>query len=851
MWHDSKPKKAFFQRWWFRTLLVLFVIGAVAAGAGFIWIQGEFGAKADELDLNKLSDMESASIVYDRQGRILGKIYIQNRDTITLGEMPGALVPALLAAEDNRFFEHNGVDIVGIARAGLMGAMQGRFRQGASTITQQLARNTYPEALPPSDRTWRRKVLEMFVARRIERHFSKSQILEFYLNRVYFGAGFYGIEAAAHGYFGKSARELTLSECATLTGMLRSPNNRSPWSNRQASIAIRNVVLERMEDNGSITKEQYEAAINENLAVKNRKPIYAESHAVEFVRQQVSELVGSNESIYGDGYRVYTTIDLDLQRTAERSLESRLEEVEQRPEFGKERETYASYNRLFRNRQSRADGEPLPGPRYLQGALVAMENRTGGILALVGGRNFRHNQFNRAMRAHRPAGTAFLPLVYAAAYESGIFPGTVYQDAVIDNRQVMIGGTTGVLGEWGVEKADNRYEGPIPAHDALVKSKNAASVRLGMSVGVDEFLKFAKNAGIDSELRPYPATFLGSSETTLEDLTLSYTQFPNGGTRPARAFIITKVTEKDGKVIYEHPNYKPIRVTSEATAYQVHTALADALEWGSADKAYPRYHLKKVPAGGKTGTAYNFTDVWFVGYSSEITCGVWAGFDSPQSIYRGGFSSDIALPIWVDFMNASFKPFPSKPLPQPSTLQKIEVCRSSGLLATPDCVEKVKLENGEELERSTTTTYFATEAQRPQQVCDVHGEIGGHGIRVQRGDRKKSNSGPRAVLAVDLDRFLPVAMKAPNILGQDPFGSIRTASVRRAVPADPNAAVDLNLPPAPDATAESESDAIPAPAIEDGSGSTPQIRRAIPVRALDGPEDPSMLKLEAPPAIQF
>ena len=236
MWHSRPPSKPFYRRAWFLTLTMFAALTAIAVGTAWFYFQEKYAARAATLDLTKLKEMESASIVYDRNGDVLGKIYIQNRDTIAINDMPYDLILALVGAEDNRFFFHKGIDYVGMARAIVKNWRAGKIRQGASTVTQQLARNSFPDVLPSNDRSFNRKMLEAFVAIRIEQNFSKQQILEFYLNRVYFGAGFYGVEAAARGYFGKSAKQLTLSECATLTGLLRSPNNLSPWKNRQACV---------------------------------------------------------------------------------------------------------------------------------------------------------------------------------------------------------------------------------------------------------------------------------------------------------------------------------------------------------------------------------------------------------------------------------------------------------------------------------------------------------------------------------------------------------------------------------------------------------------------------------------
>jgi len=842
MWHASAYRKPFYRRAWFLTLAVLaflMMLGALGVLGGLYYLQREFGPKADALPLAKLQDMETASIVFDRNGQQLGKIFIQNRDTISLVDMErSSIVPALVSAEDNRFWQHHGVDYIGMARASLKNWRANKIRQGASTVTQQLARNTYKDVLPSSDRSFHRKILEMFVAMRIEKNFSKRQILEFYLNRVYFGSGFYGLEAAARGYFGKPARQLTLSECATLTGMLRSPNNLSPWKDRNECIKSRDFVLGRMLELGWIDQAKYDHAKSETLGVKNRSKVSSDSYAIEFVRQQVTSLLGEDESVYSDGFRIYTTLDAGLQKKAEETLKSRLEEVERRR--GYSNPTYAQYDALYRDR-TRAESDPLPPPAYLQGALYALNNTTGGVLALVGGRDFSHNQYNRALLANRPAGTGFLPIVYAAAFEKGIFPGSVYQDSAIDNRLVMIGGMTGILGEWGPENADNQYEGPITAHNALVKSKNAATVRLGLATGLDPVLTLAKKARIDSALRRFPSTYLGSSEVTLEDLTLAYTIFPNQGARPDKPFIIERVETKNGTLVYRHSPAGRVAVISPTTAYEVHSALAESLVRGSADKAFTRYGLKKCDVGGKTGTAYNFTDVWFIGYSSAITCGVWAGFDGPKPIYRGAFSNEIALPIWVDFMNASFAAFPAKEIERPPGLQKYEICGVSGQLLTPKCIENTpNPAGGDPIEHSTACFEWGTPEQAPKLPCELHSGNKSYAPR----ERPEQDNIPRPAPAFDPANFQTVHVKAPTVVGDDPFKAVTVTPVQRAELVDPNPANPSPPTPGPTPT--------PIPPPPDNTTPEVKIAPAVPVRPGDvtSEEDPSS-NLQAPPPIQF
>jgi penicillin-binding protein 1A len=262
------------------------------------------------------------------------------------------------------------------------------------------------------------------------------------------------------------------------------------------------------------------------------------------------------------------------------------------------------------------------------------------------------------------------PFVFAAAFENGMYPGTEVEDSPLDNRVVMIGGTTGILGEWGPESEENRYEGAITARQALSKSKNGATVRLGLDTGLDPILKLCRNAGIHSQLRPYPSTFLGSSEVTLAELALAYTIFPNGGSRPTNLHILEQIEEKDGTIWHSQTHNGKQNVIKRETAYEVHSCLVDALESGTGKAAHSQFGLKKIPAAGKTGTAYDFTDALFAGYDSSITCVVWAGFDKPQKIYRGAFGRELALPVWVDVMNASAEHYPAKEIPAPPQLSR-------------------------------------------------------------------------------------------------------------------------------------------------------------------------------------
>ena len=842
MWDPYQPRpKRFYRRAWFLWLfLILPLAGAAAAALYWAEMEVEYKAMAAKFDYSKIEEMESASVIYDRNNNVLSRIYLENRDTVPLSELPPGLIQAVIAAEDNRFYQHHGADYYGMFRAALKNWQAGRIRQGASTLTQQLARNSFPKELPSNDRSYRRKILEIYVAREVENRLSKERILECYLNRVYFGSGFYGAEAAALGYFGKHAKELNISECATLAGLLKNPNNLSPWSNRTACMESRNFVLGRMAELKMITPVQYQQILRENLLVKNRRKIQAESYAIDMVRQQVIAQVGLDNAV-SDGYRIYTTIDPDLQRKAEETLRAKLREMESHP--GYSHQTHAQYDAMFKQRRKQGDEDtsPIPSPDYLQAGFLALDNSNGGILAIIGGRDFSHSQFNRVMLAARPAGTAFKPLVYAAAFEKGIFPGTLFDDSVMDNRQVMIGGVTGILGEWGPESVDNKYEGPIPARYALVKSKNAATVRLGMQVGVDEVIELAKKAGIASKMRPYPATFLGSSEVTLMDLTTAYTMFPNGGVKPVKPFIISKIQEKGGREIF-NAHVETTRVISETTAYEIHSCLADVLLWGTGEKAFSKYGLKKYPVGGKTGTAYNFTDSWFIGYSSAITCGIWIGFDKPQPIYRGAFSSDTTLPVWVDVMNSSFSKYKPQEIAQPPGLKKLEICLATGQLATEHCEESnLDKMTGSTVEHRTTYFEFGTDAQAPKFTCQKHGEAT---PGAQAAMQPKGNSQwPRAALANDVSEVKPVIIQGPTLINEeDPYNSMKPSTVLPAAPVDPATTPQ----PQPGEPAPS-----PSPSPAEQKSDEPTVRKAEPVRALEQQGADTTIKLEPPPALDF
>jgi penicillin-binding protein 1A len=815
--------------------LAVFAVGVLTAWIGFGVLTQKYEARAEEFDLKQVSQMEAASILYDRKGREFGKLFIQNRQPVPYDHLPAMLVKAVIAAEDNRFYDHDGVDYMGIFRAAITNWRKGRISQGASTVTQQLARNSFELR----ERTYERKLVELYLAWRIEKNFSKKEIMEHYLNRVYFGSGFYGAEAASQGYFGKNAIDITIGQCAALAGLLKSPQALSPFNNPKDSTESRNFVLGRMRELGFITRKQYEEELASPLGTVQRTNPFKVSYAIELIRQQVIKALGFERAMNG-GYRIDTTLDSDLQQAADRATREVLLKVEQQP--GYSHPTFDQYRAATKKIEAAINrgnmSVKMPEPKYLQGAALVVENTAGGILALTGGRDFKHSEYNRALQGTRSAGTAFTPFVFASAYESGIFPGEIVQDACIDNRYVMVGGETGLLGEWGVEIEDNEYEGPMTTRDAFVKGKNAATVRLGMQVGLDAVKKTAAAAGINSPLRDYSNAFLGSSELSLDELVLGYTVFPNVGQRPADLYIIQSIREPEGETIFKAPR-KRYRAISRAAAYQTHSVMSDFMERGVGSLGRKQFGLGNFPVAGKSGTSYGFTDTYFIGYTNTVTCGVWVGFDKPTKIYRGAFGKDLALPIWSQIMNAAAQSNPPREVERPSGLKEVEICRSSGLLATPRCSAKpADTVTAQRPPEANTYKELATEKQAPTIPCDIHGG----GVRTYAREFDEADW-PRAATAIDLTKIRPVAVTSPPLVGfNDIYRSVRPGAESENDEDIPVAkAVPVNAPPP---AAEGAVAAAPA------SGEV-EIRRAEPVKSQTAPMEQPAIEAPPPAAIDF
>ncbi len=597
----------------FKIGLAALLVWAVVAAGYYVW--------ALTFDLSAIREIPQRSAVLDKDGKFYSRMAGgENRVTAPFDKISNHFVNALITREDTRFYSHHGVDPIGIARAIVRNFMFGRIREGASTITQQLARNSFPLG----GKTLHRKLIEAALAFRIETELTKEEILEAYMNRIYFGSGFWGVETASRGYFGKPASRLTLSEAALLAGLIRSPSNFSPFVDPERSIKERDVVLHRMHELELIDARQLADALSRKISLSTPPRTAPQADwAMETIRRELA-LVLPGDRLEEGGLTIHTTLDPELQRAAERAVSRRLDQVEQR----------AGYRHPRKGETS----------EYLQGALLAIDNRTGGIRAIVGGRDYSDSTYHRAFDARRPIGSTAKPFVFAAAFANGLKPGDRISDARLRPGEIPRD-----LGHYDPSNADGKYGGDIRAGDALVHSRNTATVRVGLRTTLPTVADFMQRAGLAREINPYPAICLGAFETTLKDLTAAYTAFATGGIR-LQPYLIDKVTDSEGNVLFQATRGK-IRFLDEKSARQTSDLLVEVVTRGTASGARAMGLRKR--AAGKTGTTDQSRDAWFVGYTKSLTCGVWVGFDQPRTILRGGSGADLALPIWVDIIQAA------------------------------------------------------------------------------------------------------------------------------------------------------------------------------------------------------
>jgi penicillin-binding protein 1A len=642
---------------------------------------------AQTYDLKKVGDMPERNTVFDVDGKIYSRLAGANRVKVALTEVSPYFIDALLAREDTRFFEHGGIDWRGIARALVRDIMSGSAKEGASSITQQLARNS----LPLGGRTLSRKVLEAMVALRIEKDFTKQQILEAYVNRIYFGAGCYGVQTASLAYFGKEAASLNLSESATLAGLIRSPNRFSPLKNPEGAASQRNTVLDRLVELKKITSSQaQDAKLRKVESHPKRMPLIQENYAMDAVQRDLNLLL-TPEQIDEGGLYIYTTLDPTVQNVATQAMETQLAKIEHQSGFK---------HPLKANYRPPEEGEDSSMP-YLEGALVAIDNESGGIRALVGGRDYAQSKFNRALApANRQIGSSFKPFVYTVAFAHGLLPGAAVSDGPIEPGEIQ------GAGNWTPGNSDGTYGGVQPVSYGLIHSRNTMSVRVGEIAGLDNVQKIAMTLGLGQNVPHGPAIYIGSFETDLKDLTAAYTVFPNAGIRK-QAYIIERIDDADHNPIYRAAHVS-VPALDPSAAWMTSQLMEQVLVSGTAASAKSLGF--KLPAAGKTGTTNDYKDAWFVGYTNAITCGVWVGFDQPQTIMPRGYGAALALPVWTQVMTKAAQRYPATELQPTMPLASAVVCSISNHLATTGC-------------NAAGTAYEITLPQDkvPTVACEVHG----------------------------------------------------------------------------------------------------------------------------------
>jgi penicillin-binding protein 1A len=643
--------------------LVLLALLAVMLGSatGFLYVHLR--------DLPGIEQLEGfappvVTSVYSDTDEIFAEYYQQKRILVPLSRIPKDFINALIAVEDVGFYRHWGIDFRGIARALLADIRAGRIVEGGSTLTQQLAKVLF---LTP-ERSFSRKFKEALLALQIEKKYTKAEILELYCNQIYWGKGVYGIEAASRAYFNKPAQELSLAEAALLAGLPKSPNLYSPFTHPNLARWRRNHVLRRMVSAGFITPEQGKAAQAQDIRLNPPKGIEGLGpYFSEAVRQYVEERYGFN-MLYHRGLNIYTSLNLNMQRAAETAVRQGIRELILRQKY--------------------------PEGLTPQAALVAIDPHNGYIKALVGGTDFSTSQFNRATQAKRQPGSAFKPIIYAAAVEAGYTPTHLIDDSPL----VIPNPATGQ--DWEPANFDGEFHGPTSLRQALEHSRNVVTVKLLLEVGTEAVIGLARRLGISSRLQPYPSLALGSFEVSPLELTLAYGVLANGGTRYEPG-LIRYITDKQGKLLEEHIPY-PQEVLSPATAYIATHMLEGVVERGTGWRA----KALGRPVAAKTGTTDDYSDAWFVGYTPSLVTGVWVGHDMKKSLGEGETGSRAASPIWVDFMRQVLKDSPAEEFSIPEGVVLVDIDADNGLLATPDCPNIIK-------EAFKTGT-------EPTQLCEQH-----------------------------------------------------------------------------------------------------------------------------------
>ena len=596
-----------------KTISIFFILFIGALSGAFA---AAFIALTHDLpQIRSLEDFRPDAVtrIYSSDKVLLAELFVEKREPVSLDVIPDYLTDALVATEDRKFFRHSGVDLKGVTRAIIKDIWAGEFVEGASTITQQLAKTLFLT----HRKTIVRKIKEAILAFQLERRYTKKEILELYLNQVYFGSGAYGVQSAAKIFFGKPVQDLTLDGCALIAGMPKSPSRYSPLVNKELAIKRKNIVLGQMLDTGIIDKKEYQEAINKELQLSTSKPKISEApYFVDYVKNYLEDTLGSSE-VYKSGLTIYTTLNYKLQQAAEKAINDGL---------------------LSLAKRMKAQG--LTGQKP-QAALIAMDIQSGAILAMIGGRDYDQSPYNRVIQAQRQPGSSFKPIVYAFAIEKGLAQNKLLLDAPIAFKGAKDGR------DWRPENFSQSYKGEMTLRQALAVSQNVPAVRLIETLGPHSVAQFAHSLGITTPLDANLSLALGTSEVTLIDLTSAFAVFPNKGQK-VTPYGVMEVVDRQGRLIWRFRSQKRL-VMSRSAAAIITDMLQGVIQEGTGRGAR---HLGR-PLGGKTGTTNNYKDALFIGFSPSIAAGVWVGNDLGGTLGDNETGARAALPIWIEFMSVA------------------------------------------------------------------------------------------------------------------------------------------------------------------------------------------------------
>ncbi len=760
----------------FRTVIILFILGM---GAGIGAYLAVLEGIPEIEDIKKYAPADGTK-VYADDDTLIGELKIEKGEHALIGSIPEHLIQALISVEDSKFWMHKGIDYLAIVRAIVKDVIAGRIKQGASTITQQLAKVLF---LTP-EKTIIRKLKEVALAFKIENNLTKEEILELYLNKVYFGHGAYGIKMAAKSYFGKSVSDLDLAESALLCGLVKAPSNYSPYSNLDKAKQRQYIVLSRMQQEGYISQKDLEEAYRKPLHLSSvRASGYTPNYFLEYIRKYLEDRYGT-EMVYKGGLEVYTTLNRDMQITAVSALQKGLKKIDKRQGFRgalgqkdiditrelQEKEPFdkvvmekgdimtaivlkvseleatlkakgiigrlllkdAGWVKKLIDKKGKTikrfkdlklteiltagdiitvkvkevkDEHPLfaleQEPK-VQGAVIAMDPSTGYIRAIAGGYDFRKSEFNRAIHAKRQAGSVLKPIIYAAAMDSGFTPASV----IIDEPTMYL---SEKFGDWEPLNYDEKYHGATRLRDALAKSKNIVTVKLLDDIGIAKTIKFLRSLGIEGPFQRNLTLALGSLSLSPMEITGAFSVFANEGIKMEP--IAVKYIMDSKRNIIESNKPKGSRVTSPQTAFLVTSMLEDVVNYGTGWRA----KALKRPTAGKTGTTNEYKDAWFVGYTPELSTGVWIGFDDQKTLGDNETGSKAAAPVWVDFMKKALPPKEeAKPFPIPEGIVTAVIDPLTGLLATSETEKVVEF-----FKEGTVPTEYSTDLYREELLRQI------------------------------------------------------------------------------------------------------------------------------------